>query len=282
MHKYARVFLFILLSLSQGAFAQGVPTQDTLDAQSGQGANATDGDNRYFGDQERGWFWYQDPPPEQDEEKPKEPLRQAPSTKPAEDPQEMLKLYQKHLDDAKALAVMRPTDENVRRYIEVQKEVYDRSALFADTWRRVVWTNPALDYSLEHPTNNPGNALDQQQTRLAQANAVAALADTDGLFFFFSSDCGHCHTQAPILEQFSRHYGIKIMAVSLDGGVLPEFPNAVPDNGLAARLGVAVTPALFMANPRNQEITPVGYGVMTEAELVQRIYTLTVAKRGKF
>lgn len=72
------------------------------------------------------------------------------------------------------------------------------------------------------------------------------------------------------------------MAISLDGGVLPEFPDAVPDNGLAARLGVAVTPALYMVNPRTQEITPVGYGVMTESELTQRIYTLIAAKRGKF
>lgn len=245
-------------------------------------AQAADGDGRYFGDRERGWFWYQDPPvaEEQEEETPEASPRAAPLT--AEEPQEQLQKYQKHLDDAKALAVMQPTDEHVRRYIEVQKEAYDRSALFADTWRRVVWTNPTLDYSLEHPTNSVGAALDQQQTRQRQAEAVAALAESEGLFFFFSQSCPHCHSQSQILEQFSRRYGIKVMAISLDGGVLPEFPDARPDNGLAARLGVAVTPALYMVNPRTQEITPVGYGVMTESELTQRIYTLTAARRGRF
>lgn len=242
-------------------------------------AQAADGDGRYFGDRERGWFWYQDPPilEEQEEEMPA-----APKPLAVEEPQQQLQKYQKRLDDAKALAVMQPTDEHVRRYIEVQKEAYDRSALFADTWRRVVWSNPMLDYSLEHPTNSVGAAVDQQQSRQRQAEAVAALAESEGLFFFFGSNCVHCHTQAPILEQFSRRYGIKVMAISLDGGVLPEFPDAVPDNGLAARLGVAVTPALYMVNPRTQEITPVGYGVMTESELTQRIYTLTAAKRGRF
>ncbi len=243
------------------------------------GAQAADGGGHYFDDRERGWFWYQDPPVP--EEAVKTPPQATPQT--AEDPQALLKQYQKRLDDAKALAVMNPTDEEkVKQYIEAQKEAYNRSALFADTWRRVVWTNPTLDYSLEHPTNSVGAAVDQQQSRQRQAEAVAALADSEGLFFFFGSNCGHCHTQAPILAQFSRRYGIKVMAISLDGGVLPEFPDAVADNGLAARLGVAVTPALYMVNPHTQEITPVGYGVMTESELTQRIYTLTAAKRGRF
>ena len=111
---------------------------------------------------------------------------------------------------------------------------------------------------------------------------MSALGQTEGLFFFFSSSCGHCHTQAPILEQFGRRYGLKILAISLDGGTLPDFPGAVPDNGLAARLGVEVTPAVFMVNPRSREILPVGYGVMTESELLQRIYTLTAPSRGQF
>lgn len=198
-------------------------------------ASAAQEDDLYFGDRERGWFWYQDPLPEPEEET-EEPLQAAPLPATPEDPQALLQAYQKQLDDAKALAVMRPTDDNVRRYIEVQKEVYDRSAL----------------------------------------------AESEGLFFFFSSECGHCHTQSQILEQFSRRYGVKVMAISLDGGTLPEFPGAVIDNGLAQRLGVAVTPALYMVNPRSQEITPVGFGVMTESELAQRIYTLTAAKRGQF
>lgn len=236
----------------------------------------------YFGDRERGWFWYQDPLPEPEEETLEALLQAAPSPATPEDPQALLQAYQKQLDDAKALAVMRPTDDNVRRYIEVQKEVYDRSALFADTWRRVVWSTPALDHSINHPTNTAGQAVAQQQIHARQTTAVAALAENEGLFFFFSSECVHCHTQSQILEQFSRRHGIKVMAISLDGGTLPEFPGAVIDNGLAQRLGVAVTPALYMVNPRSQEITPIGYGVMTEAELTQRIYTLTAAKRGQF
>jgi conjugal transfer pilus assembly protein TraF len=241
---------------------------------SGEGDEA-----RYFNDRAQGWFWYQDPPSDEKEE-PKDEEVMAPLM--SQDPQAVLKAYQQRIEDAKALAVMQPTQANVQRYIAVQKEAYDRSALFADTWRRVVWTTPELDYSISHPTNSVGLAVSREQDRAAKARAVSALAQTDGLFFFFSSTCEHCHAQAPILARFSHRYGLKVLAISLDGGDLPDFPGALPDNGMAARLGVTMTPAIFMVNPMSGEIAPVGYGVMTESELLQRIYTLTMAQRGEF
>lgn len=243
--------------------------------------SATTETERYFGDRERGWFWYQDPPL-LEEVDPREAMPTENPSSPADDPQALLETYQKKINDAKALAVMRPTDENVRRYIEIQKDVYDRSAVFTDTWRRVVWSNPALDYSVAHPTNSVGSFVERDRTRAGHVAATTALAETEGLFFFFAGACNYCHTQASILREFGRRYGIKILAISLDGSVLPDFPDAVPDNGLSARLGVSVTPAIFMVNPRNQDIAPVGYGLLTEADLLQRIYALTQSKRGQF
>jgi len=63
--------------------------------------------------------------------------------------------------------------------------------------------------------------------------------------------------------------------VSLDGGVLPDFPNAVTDNGIAASLNVTVVPALFLAVPGSRQMTPIGFGLMAETELVERMHTLT-------
>ena len=46
--------------------------------------------------------------------------------------------------------------------------------------------------------------------------------------------------------------------VSLDGRGLPEYPNAAPDNGIAARLNASVVPALFLTAPAQRDIRPVG------------------------
>ncbi len=191
--------------------------------------------------------------------------------------------YQKRLEDARALAVMHPKDEGkVKRYMALQMEAMERSGLFADTWRRVLWGNPDLDTTVTHPVTTVGVALERDLKRAAQADAVRALGRTEGLFFFYQASCPYCAAQAPILLRFARTYGLNVKAVSLDGSGLPEFPDAVPDNGLARQIGVGVTPAIFMANPRTRTITPVAFGIQSESELLERIHALTQARPGEF
>ena len=47
------------------------------------------------------------------------------------------------------------------------------------------------------------------------------------------------------------------------------------DNGIARTLDVRQVPALFLAEPRGGKITPIGYGVLSESELLERIYVVT-------
>jgi len=217
---------------------------------------------------QEGWFWYKDPPLPTLNKEPKKETR----------PRELIEFeaMQKHLEQLKKIAVMNPTEMHMKAYMGYQRFVMDKSALFADKWQRVVWQTPELDYSLTgRPTN--GFAIDvyDQQLRDKQSNTLRALARTHGLFFFFRSDCPYCHKFAPVLRRFSEQYGLLVLPVSLDGGVLPDFPNAVTDNGIAASLNVTVVPALFLAVPGSRQMTPIGFGLMAETELVERMHTLT-------
>ena len=76
-----------------------------------------------------------------------------------------------------------------------------------------------------------------------------------------------------------RTDGFTVYAVSLDGGGLAEFPNAVRDNGLADRVADAmgvpsqhfVVPAVVLAKPSTREVVPVGFGAMTMDEMADRV-----------
>ena len=48
------------------------------------------------------------------------------------------------------------------------------------------------------------------------------------------------------------------------------------DNGIARSLQVAQVPALFLAQPFTGTLTPIGFGVLSEAQLLERI-TLVAA-----
>jgi len=230
----------------------------------------------YWRRKREGWFWYRDPPIA---------TRRAPATPaaPARPPELFaFEAMQKNLDDLKRIAVMNPSDANLLAYMRYQRMVMEKSEVFATRWQRLVWSVPELDHALSaRPTNAMAVGVFDEQQRDRQAQAVRNLAATHGLLFVFRGDCPYCHRFAPILKRFEQAYGMTVFAVSLDGGGVPEYPNAPLDNGMAARLKSPVVPALYLTAPATREIRPVGFGVMALNELVERIAALadTAAER---
>ena len=215
---------------------------------------------------DRGWHFFDDPVPEPESDV---PAPSSPTTGP-----EQLQQWKKELEDARATAIMTPTRDNVMRYIVLQQKTLAQANEFSKTYTRVFWERPELGVALEHPASAVGVALDQQLTRDKQRDAVMQLADTKGLFFFFKRSCPYCEAQAPILRNFAAQYGLQVVAISLDGSRLPEFPDSRADNGLAAELGVRATPAIFMVDPYQRNIMLLAYGLLTESELLSRIEML--------
>lgn len=185
------------------------------------------------------------------------------------------------LETLKDRAVMEPTEDNIKEYIAAQQHVFEKGSVFADTWRRVVWTTPDLDYSLRRPVNNSAIRTFDSSRGRSEGDHLKGLAREHGLMFFFRSDCPYCHQLAPTLKMLSRQYGIEILPVSLDGKGLPDYPNPKQNTGQAKSLGVQRVPAVFIASRKTGEMAPVGYGVMSEAEIINRIFVLTGTKPGE-
>lgn len=218
---------------------------------------------------QEGWFWYRDPAP----------MTRRPTIKPPVSRQQQaltdFVAMQRRLEDLKRVAVMNPTNDNLTAYMRYQRWVMDKSARFAERWQRLVWSVPDLDYGVTgRPTNAMAINVFDDQRRDSDADTVRNLAATHGLIFVFRSDCPFCHRFAPILKRFEQAFGMTVLAVSLDGAVLPEYPDARPDNGIAARLNPSAVPALYLTAPATRQIEPVGFGLMSLSELIERIATL--------
>jgi conjugal transfer pilus assembly protein TraF len=236
----------------------------------------------YWNDWERGWHWYEDPP-EEPKARPA-PKGKAVSPEPKRAAERVRKApelvafeaLQKRMEELQHIAYMNPTEENVRNYLEMQAFVVEKSSYFADVWQRVVWATPDLDYTVTgRPVNAKALEVFNDETQRERAQTVSALSKSHVLFFFFRSDCPYCHMFAPYLREFEAKFGLKIEAVSLDGGPLPEFPRPRIDNGIARTLDVKHVPALYLADPAAGRITPIGFGVLSEGELLERIQVVT-------
>jgi conjugal transfer pilus assembly protein TraF len=230
-------------------------------------------DATYWRRQEEGWFWYRDPPKVRAA---KPPAPAMPTTTPAAKLPEVAahEDLRARLAEALAVAYMNPTETNVRSYLRLQTQAVRRASSFADAWQKVVWATPEFDFTLERPVNATALEVYDREREAAQIRTAEQLARTHVLFFLFRSDCPYCQQFAPLLRSFEQKFGLRVFAISLDGGTLPEFPLARLDNGVAAALKVTQVPALFLASPRSNVITPLGYGVLSESELLERLQVI--------
>ena len=236
-------------------------------------------DSRWYRDAERGWFWYEDPPADAAPENPDRPM--PPVAMSPEDPLAELAALQATIERAKALAVLHPTEENIRAWMALNAAVQRRATLFADVTQRVVWSTPSLDQSLVRPRSQAGLKAWTAARTESRSRALREIARTYGLFFVFSSNCPYCIQIAPYLQRFAQSYDFTLIPISLDGGTLAEFPDARYEPTIKARLGVEVTPAIFLVNPEAGHVQPIAYGVISISELETRIIRLFTMEPGQ-
>ena len=186
------------------------------------------------------------------------------------------------LDEARARAVLEPTQGNVKSYLHLQQEALQSAANFSDAFRRVVWANPALDYTLRRPVGALAKRLWSEERRAEREGVLQGLGERYGLIYLGSERCPGCRVFGPLLRAFAFRHGIEVLAVSMTGGPLDGWPDAVPDQGRAARLGIKarVLPAVVLYDTQTRRAIPVSYGVVAEDQLAERIFALTAREVG--
>jgi conjugal transfer pilus assembly protein TraF len=232
------------------------------------------GDDFYCRERNLGqWFYCEKPKPDPDS---------SPQSQPNIPAAVRLKAISEKLDELKARAILEPTTQNVQAYIAFQREQLDRASNFADVWRRAIWQNPELDYTLERPINALGKKTWTTHRTAQRDAALAAISQRYGVFYFYSSGCAACEVFSPIIRGVSDRFGMTVMAVSIDGGPNAAFPNYLIDTGQFQAMGMAgkQVPALVLFDTVTKQPMPIGYGLMAADEVMDRIFTLTNTEPG--
>ena len=227
-----------------------------------------------------GWHFYCD---RQDAPDP-EPEASAPpaATDPESPATERILEIRRALEEARAEAILDPTPEKVTAYLRLQQETLRRAAAFSDAFRRTVWATPEVDYTLVRPVGALAKRVWSDGRREARDAALARLGERYGLIYLGHAGCASCKVFGPLLRAFAERHGLDVLAVSLTGEALEGWPEAVADNGRAAGLGLAgaPSPALVLFDTVTRRAVPVGFGVMAEDEMAERIFALTELEAG--
>ena len=230
-----------------------------------------------------GWHFYCDREEEQQEDLPSASPLPAPSAA-AEPPSATGRILElrRALEEARAEAILDPTPSKVTAYLRLQQETLQRAAVFSDAFRRTVWASPELDYTLKRPVGALAKQLWSDERREARDRALASLKNRYGLIYLGHAGCAACRVFGPLLRAFATRHDLDVLAVSLTGAALEGWPEAVADNGRAARLGLgeAPVPALVLFDTKTKQVLPVGFGVMAEDEMAERLFALTALEPG--
>lgn len=234
-------------------------------------------DRLYCAERDLGVYFYCEPP-----QADQDPAASSSTSLPAMSATEKAERIRAEVEEARATAVLNPTPQNVASYIRVQRAQLDRATLFADVWRRVIWSEPDLDYTLQRPVGQLAKRIWLSERTEDRTAAVRAVSDRYGLFYFYSSTCGACQAFSPVLRAFADAHDLAVQAVSVDGGPSPYFPNAVTDQGQMAKMGLsaAPTPTVVLFDSDTNDVTPIAFGIVSASDLADRILLLTTTEPG--
>lgn len=231
--------------------------------------------------QSHGWLWYSPlvkPPKPLKKALPTKSIVLAQTTYPAT---MQLKHIQAAVKEARARAVLYPTQPNLYQYIVLQHWASSRAAAFARVWPAVLLAHPELDRHLQYPNESRALQLRAGIQAAQRGEHLRRLAKTHVLFLFYRGGNALDTAFAQMLSTFARAQSFKTLAVSMDGKSVHGFRYHALDTGQAKRLHVKALPAVLLVDPKTEQVQPVSYGFLSLTDFESRLAAFGHAKGSK-
>ncbi len=213
-----------------------------------------------------GWMWYSPIQKIKIKKEKNQVKKKAPLTQ-----RQKIEKLKDLFEEETANAIFHPSLENVQNVMRLQNAMVERSQEFANMWMLASLIEKA-------PSENANSAhlrISREQAEKRLEQNIKSLAKTHGLFFMFKSFCPFCHEFAPVVKSFAKNYGFEIKAISYDGAIIRDFPNASRDNGWVDQLNPDhIFPCLFLVNPTTKDVMPLAKGMTSFNALKDNCQTI--------
>ena len=228
--------------------------------------------NTFYQDTKHGWFWYEDPPPEQDLEEEKiksDPMGKSSHIIPDLDHSSIDELWNMHPDDFQELlnglqkrAVQYPTEDNILQYRVIQDIARRKALAYTNASMYVTQKYSNLfNVNQVYPTAGPGITARVQMQQDEITHTIGQANQEHALLFFVSPGCGYCEKQAQILAYFVDKYGWQIKTVDISR-----------QRNAATRFNITITPTLLLIKRGQEKYMTVTTGVIALTELERKLY----------
>lgn len=188
----------------------------------------------YYDRHSEGWFWYEDPEeeveePEEEEvaKTPEPPEEQPPEEQPPEEVPMAERPYgtewlREEIKQATRSAIDDPSEENLQRYIMLNRVARAKGTRFAERLREVAAKDPTLD-GLDTVQPSAARADRREHARRETQKVLSQLSESVGLWFVHD-DGPFARIQARTMERMATLHGIAVREVT-DGPKVSEQIN---------------------------------------------------------
>lgn len=210
-----------------------------------------------------GWAWYEEKSQlTQEERKPEQPLTST----------EQMVQVRKNLEEKLTAALLEPSHENIKSYMEEQQRWVERSSHFAQVWTQVLLNHPHLDYTATHiPVSQYGLQLYKQNLQEEKEKLIASLVQDYGLFYFYEGRNEASAIFGRIIQELSKKYGWETVAISVDEIEIEGFTSTKKNNGIVQTLGIDLVPAIYLINPKTNLAIPIAFGLVAMDQIETNI-----------
>lgn len=241
---------------------------------------------KFYDQRSKGWFWHEPEPepvpePEReslDQKQPDTPANEEPTQQPSTVTLDSAWL-KANLEKLTTKAIDNPTPENLAAYAYAQRLMMDLGSRFSTKMTEFM----TLEQQLQESNRRPFSAFalnefadERNKTKL---EIMQQLKENTHLWFFYSSTCSFCMKQLPVLNELQRLTNIPIMAISMDGGLLPGMENMelVYDEDLrvSQMFNVTSTPTMFMVVNKDRTPIPLTIGLNSLDEIEKRLLLIS-------
>jgi conjugal transfer pilus assembly protein TraF len=218
-----------------------------------------------------GWHWYNEPAKKENQSNNLEATFQNLA------PTEQLKILQEVTDNLKDKAILSGNVSDIAAYKKAQDFWVNKATNFTVGWEKMLLLHPELDYSLQHPHENALEPLVENVEHAKEDQAIAEVAKTSGLLFFYRGANTGDLLFAHIIRNYAAIHNISLLPVSVDGVFSPEFKNNHSDDGQqkAQAIGLNYFPALVLVNPNTGTHQIISYGFKSSDELSERLLKIS-------
>lgn len=165
--------------------------------------------------------------------------------------------------EAKKVAVMYPTDENIMAYRKLHSWIVAKASKFTSRDTQVKVENPTLvPRALQAPTSEYKIRHVKYEKELLKEEFLSQYKDRARIVVYSREGCNFCVSQRPILESFANQYGWSIMERDINENL---------DESI--RFNIELTPDIFLLLNRNGEIfyQRIATGLTTLPDLVNAV-----------